>query len=204
MTVRPSIRNNETDGTALDRRGTPNLLLATCVAALLRSWHVVLGLPLVTAAVTAFVVLVITPRYESTFTLVPASSAASQASQLGNLSIGGGLAAIAQGLGFGSILGSGTPLEYFSDLAFSRRVAERVLTHRLPPGIVPGDSTVHTLLDVFALNTGESRKDMDLAYRTYQDHVLRVTTDPQSGILTATVSARSPDLALTIAHMILD
>ncbi len=204
MTVRPGVRDEPLDTAALREHPAARVSLAAVVVVLLRNWRALLGVPIAVTCITTVVVLVVTPRYESVFTLVPASSTQGQLTQLGNLPVGGGLAAIAQGLGFGSILGTGAPLEYFSDLAKSRRVAERVLTRQLPPGVAGADSSVHTLLDVYGMDTGDPRKDMDLAYRLYQDHMLEVTTDPQSGILTATVSARSPDLALTVGHIILN
>src|SRR6266550_962295 len=204
MTGRPGVRDEPLDTAALREHPAARVSLAAVVVVLLRNWRALLGVPIAVTCITTVVVLVVTPRYESVFTLVPASSTQGQLTQLGNLPVGGGLAAIAQGLGFGSILGTGAPLEYFSDLAKSRRVAERVLTRQLPPGLAGADSSVHTLLDVYGIDTGDPRKDMDLAYRLYQDHMLEVTTDPQSGILTATVSARSPDLALTVGHIILN
>ena len=182
--------------------GGPATVAATGAAALIRHWRLLLFAPMLAAAIVAVIVLVVPQRFESTFSIVPTSPGQTlQVPMLGG-GTGGGLAAIAQGLGFGSMLGTGTPLEYFSDLVKSRRVTETVLRAPLPPGIATTDSA-RDLLGLYNIHTGDSRKDLDAGYKVLAKAVV-VTTDPQSGIMSVAVSGKSPAVAVVMAHLFLD
>ena len=183
------------------RRPGPATIAATAIAALIRQWRHLVLVPLAAGIITTGIVLVVTPRFESSFSIVPASPGQSLQIPIPGGGAGGGLAAIAQGLGFGSVLGTGTPLEYFSDLVTSRRVTDAVLRTPLPPGIVAMDSATD-LIDLFNIHTGDSRKDLDAGYKAFAK-VVKVTTDPQSGIMTVTASGKTPAIAVVVAHLLL-
>src|SRR6266480_6791514 len=89
MTVRPGVRDEPLDTAALREHPAARVSLAAVVVVLLRDWRALLGVPIAVTCITTVVVLVVTPRYESVFTLVPASSTQGL-TQLGNLPVGGG------------------------------------------------------------------------------------------------------------------
>ncbi len=180
--------------------GGPPAIIAHGVVRLLASWRTILWVPVATACLTAVVTLIVPKRYESYITILPQTQNTSLLGQAAG-GLGGGLAAIAQGLVGGSF-GGGTGLDYFAALAGSRTVYDQVLSSPIPAGVDPQHPSAGTLLELWDFGTGSPQKDLELGRRAL-DKAISTATDPPSGVLTITVRARTPGLALVIGKLLL-
>lgn len=187
----------------VDRAVAPPAVLSHGITHLLRRWKLLLGLPLAAAILAAVACLIVPLRYESDITIVPQSQGAGSLGGLASGALGGGIAAIAQGLGLGAGLGGGSPLDYFAALVQARRVADQVLTAPLPAAVDPSLPRARTLLDVFRLKHATLQENIAYGHKAYSKAV-HATTDPASGMLTIAVTARTPDLALVIGQLVLN
>lgn len=170
---------------------------ALALSEVVRQWRRVLYSAIAAAIITAVVVLVLPPRYESQVTVVPGG---------GSISAGGSLAGLAQGLGIGglaSALQGGGGLNYFSALVNSRSIAERVLLRPLPASIDPREQKANNLFEIYGADKNNYAYSFDRAIVKFEK-ALDVQTDASSGVLTVTMKAESPELARTVTRNVME
>jgi len=162
----------------------------------LRRWRVVFGLPLLAAAVTGIVALVVPPTYTATTTFVPETRTQTRLPS----SIIGLAGQIGMPLG---VEPSQSP-RFYGDVLRSRELLERVLLSRYPDprgGDRTADST--TLLRILPVG-GDSAADSLARGVKRLDDLLSVRVDAQTNIVRLSVDARYATVAAAVANRLVE
>lgn len=165
--------------------------IAGILAALVRRWRILLGIPLLVAFTTAIAVLIMKPSYtaETSFTAAGTSSA-SMSSLAGLASLAGQL-----GISAGSFQSSS---DFLAAAIQSREIKRQALLSRFPdPRGESADSLL--LMDILKIEGESERERLHNGLLDLDDRV-SVAVGRRSGIVTVTVRTQWPDLSASLAN----
>ena len=162
------------------------------LGALLARWRLVVGLPVLTVAVSLVVSLLIPPGYTATTTFVPEVRSPSR--------LPTGIAGIAGQLGLSFAAEPSQSPRFYAEILQSRELQERVLATRYPdPYPRPGARDSIRLLDVLRPG-GRSAADSMARGVKKLSRLITVTSDNQTTIVRLSVTLRSAKLAAAVAN----
>ena len=163
--------------------------LRDAIAEITRRWRLLVGFPLIAGIGAALATFVIPSRYESVAMFSPAEDLSS--------SLPGNLQAIAAQFGI-TAPSTGYSVYYFAQVLDSRAVLGRVANDSLM-----SDGTRVSVAEL--LGTADARPDTWTEETIKQlEKAIRTRTDDQSDLVTLTVSTRSPQTSVALAHSILE
>jgi len=174
--------------------GGQDISLVGALNTVLRRWRVAFGLPLLLAALTGLVSLVVRPTYTATTTFVPEVRSQNR--------LPSGLVGLAGQLGVSIGADPSQSPRFYGDVVRSRELLERTLLSRYadphpPAGDGVADSA--TLLRILQVE-GDNPADSLARGVKRLDELITVRVDAQTSIVRVTVDARYATLAAAVAN----
>jgi len=162
----------------------------------LHRWRVAFGLPLIVAAITGLVSLLLPPTYTARTTFVPEVRSQNR--------LPSGLVGLAGQLGVSIGADPSQSPRFYGDVVRSRELLERTLLSRYPdphPHRPAGDGVADsaTLLRILEVD-GHNPADSLARGVKRLDDLITVRVDPQTSIVLVTVDARYAALAAAVAN----
>jgi len=194
-TLIPDAVDPGAQGDALSRGASPadeGISLLGALNALLRRWRLVVGLPILTAVVTALLSFAVRPTYTATATFVPEARNQSR--------LPSGVAGLAGQLGLPIGLEPSQSPRFYADVVRSRALLERVLLSNYPDPRGREGATDSTMLLRILETKGRTRADTLARGVKELNRLVSVRVDDQTNIVRVSVDAHYPVLAAAVAN----
>ena len=170
--------------------GADEVSLVGLLNTILRRWRVVIGLPLLIAAVTGLLAFVLPPTFSASTTFVPEQRSQNR--------LPSALVGLAGQLGMSIGADPSQSPRFYGDLLHSRELLERTLLSRYPdPRARGADST--TLLHILEVDGRNAADSLALGVEKL-DELITVRVDVQTNVVRVIVSSRYATLAADVAN----
>lgn len=164
---------------------------------LLKSWKLVVGLPLAAAIVTAGISLLISPKFTATATFVPETEAR-------GTSLPGGLAGVAAqfGVSLGGSGGADSPA-FYADVLKSRTLRDAILLASFADPRSGSAADSSSLLDLLEVEGDSEAQRLEVGRKELAKYT-QIRVESETGIVAVSVETRHRTLSADVANFYID
>jgi uncharacterized protein involved in exopolysaccharide biosynthesis len=164
-------------------------------SALLENWKLVISIPFALTIVVGVGVLLWPPVYSATVSFVPEQ-------EQSGVNLPSSVAGLAAQFGISASNNASTSAAFYANVLKTRTIVDRVMLGKFPDPrtSVPNDSA--QLLDILGADGLTDRARLDDVFENIDD-LLAVSSDPETNLVTFTVTTKYPQLSLEVANSLM-